>query len=113
MKEIIKTDARKIREFHRAGYDYTKDKETSDFMIWSVRFEGKHIGWEIWKPKWRINPDGNKVWAKPSDEDFGKYGWYCTNIEGVRKRLNKLTDRDYICKWGKWWETGDWEQEEP
>lgn len=85
--EIFKTDVRTINEFDRVGYHYTKIESNDSYMIWEMSKEGKCYGYELWKPKWKKNPDGTKVWAKPSDEDFGTYGWYNTNIERLRSKI--------------------------
>lgn len=37
---------------------------------------------------------------------------YCEGTQKCRKYDWELTDKQYTCKWGKWWETGDWDDEE-
>lgn len=96
MKQIYATDARELKEFNRLGYHYTKIEETEDYMVWEMEQEGKTVGYEVWKRKNYRNPDGNVIWAKPSDEDFGRYGWY-TPIKSrvqtiIETRLNQYEE---------------------
>lgn len=87
MKEVFKTDARELKEFGRIGYHYTKIEETDTYMVWELTKDNKSYGYEIWKFKKAKNPDGQIVWAKPSDEEFGKYAWYGYNLESLKSKV--------------------------
>lgn len=54
----------------------------------------RRCGYEVWKPKWFKNSDGTVVWAKPCDEDFGTYGWYCMNEAAKDIRIQKILQTD-------------------
>lgn len=90
MSKVYFTDARSIKSFGRIGYVYTKIEESENWMVWELSRDGKVYGWEVWKPKLRKNPDGNRVWAKIADEDFGIYGWYCTSKDSVEKKKREI-----------------------
>lgn len=91
---IVLTDARSITDFTRIGIAYHKVEETEKYMVWEMRRGEKLIGWEVWKPKWRKNPDGTRVWAKVGDEEFGVFGWYCTNEAAVERRKKLLEENE-------------------
>lgn len=72
MKKLFATDVSTLEEFDRFGYHYTKIESGENYCVWKMSTGG----YELWKRKKHKNPDGTIVWAKPSDEDFGTYGWY-------------------------------------
>lgn len=76
MDKIIRKDIRTYDTFRRDGYDYKKLECNDNYSIWEVFKDGQSRGYEVWKPKKHKNPDGNIVTVRPSDEDFGIYGWY-------------------------------------
>lgn len=94
MKEIFIKDVREIDEFERIHINYRKVEQTDRYMVWEMTRGDKVIGWEIWKPYWRKNPDGVKVWAKPNDELFGTLCWYCTSKERLERRKSLLSVDD-------------------
>lgn len=84
-KNIFYTDVRELKEFSRCGYNYSKIEEGEDYMIWKME-KDNIVGYELWRPKWRKNPDGSKVWVKLSDEDFGTCGWYNSNLVYLKEK---------------------------
>lgn len=74
--KIFKNDINTYDTFRRDGYDYEKVECNDKYSIWEVFSNGVSKGFEVWKPKKHKNPDGNIVIVRPSDEDFGRYGWY-------------------------------------
>ena len=52
---------------------------------------GKLMGYEIVKPVRYKNPDGTIVGVYPSNEQFGKYGWFlpANAKDEIEKYLNK------------------------
>lgn len=56
----------------------------------------------------------------PSKKEAERKTGYKSNrikdyIEGTQKCRKydwEATDKTYTCKWGEWWETGDWEQKD-
>lgn len=85
-RNIFATDARSLGDFERCGCTYHKIDENEYVMVWEMSKNGKPYGYEVWKFKGYKNPDGKVVWAKPSDEDFGSYGWYCgTKAQALAK----------------------------
>lgn len=53
-----------------------KIERGNGYSIWEIERNGKHMGFEVWKDRKATNPDGTKVIVRPSNEDFGTYGWY-------------------------------------
>lgn len=100
---LKRKDARNIDSFRRCGYDYKKVEQTDYYMVWSMtKYDDDthtlhRYGYEVWRPKWFKNSDGTVVWAKPSDEDFGTYGWYCPTVEQKDIRIQKVL-QDYLAR---------------
>ena len=91
MEKIFYTDMRQVSTFTRCGYEYRKVEQTDNYMLWEmVKNNGKLAGYEVWKSHWYKNPDGNRVWIKPSDESFGTTAWYYTSIEKARTKIHSL-----------------------
>lgn len=54
--------------------------------------EGKVKEYEIWRGKRAKQPDGTEVFIKPSDGDFGSYGWAVSRV-AVERILKALKDK--------------------
>lgn len=95
MSKFFATDYSKIDHFKRCGYDYTKVSSDDKWMVWKMTSDGQSYGFELWKRKNVKNPDGSIVWAAPSDEDFGIYGWYIfyRDDEVCWKRISELKEQ--------------------
>lgn len=91
MEKIYITDMRQVSTFTRCGYEYRKMEQTEEYMLWEmVKKNGKLAGYEVWKPRWLKNYEGNRVWVKPNDESFGTTAWYYTSIDKARTKINSL-----------------------
>ena len=91
MEKIYITDMRQVSTFTRCGYEYRKMEHTEEYMLWEmVKKNGKLAGYEVWKPRWLKNYEGNRGWGKPNDESFGTTAWYYTSIEKARAKINSL-----------------------
>lgn len=92
MNKITKTDFRLVDHFDRCGYHYTKVEMDDKWMVWKMERDGQSYGYELWKYKKYINPDGNVIWCCPCDEDFGTYGWYIyfNNDDACLRRIEEL-----------------------
>lgn len=92
MKSFIKKDLTERFDFTRAGYRticicYDKENHKG---IWELRKDGSCRGYEVIKGKKHKNPDGSVVYAYPSDEQFGSYGWYLVGKNALNRSLEKL-----------------------
>ena len=86
-KNIFCKDYSKINEFERIGYKYVKVYEDNDYMVWDMSKESvSTLKIEVWKKRWKKQPDGSLYCAAPSDEDFGRYGWFLTGTKAVVKQ---------------------------
>lgn len=85
MNKITKTDFRLVDH-------YTKVEMDDKWMVWKMERDGQSYGYELWKYKKYINPDGNVIWCCPCDEDFGRYGWYIyfNNDDACLRRIEEL-----------------------
>lgn len=94
--KVRRTDYSVIDTFERIGYTYTKIAENAEYVCWEMTKEGLHLySVEVWKKRFGKNPDGTIYLKPPSDENFGKYGWYFSGKkEQVRQRV---LDRFGIC----------------
>ena len=92
MSKFFATDYRSIDNFKRCNYDYTKVSQDEKWMVWRLSKNGEYRGYELWKRKNVKNPDGSIVWAAPSDEQFGRYGWYIYYLDDgdCFKRIEQL-----------------------
>lgn len=92
MKSFKKKDLTEKFEFTRAGYHYVNicyNKENHK-GIWELRRDNKCFGFEVVKGLKTKNPDGSVVYVYPSDEQFGRYGWYLCGRNALNMSLEKL-----------------------
>lgn len=92
--KIFAKDIEERLEFDRCGYHYVNiclDKEKKA-GIWELRRDNKCYGFEVVKGKKHKNPDGSVVYAYPSDESFGKYGWYLCGRNALGRSINRLKE---------------------
>lgn len=87
MKKVFYPDINKKKEFNRIGYHYARvwGDEDNHIYVYQIRNELPYYQFEVIKAKKVKNPDGNVVYAYPSNDDFGKYGWF---IGGNTKNCN-------------------------
>lgn len=71
MMEIVTKDVRDYDTFNRQGFNYQKIEMTDNYSVWEIFKDGVSVGFEVWKNKY----SKGKI-VRPSDEDFGRYGWY-------------------------------------
>lgn len=92
MSKFFATDYRSIDTFKRYNYEYTKVSQDEKWMVWRLSKNGEYRGYELWKRIRHRNPDGTEVWIAPSDEQFGRYGWYIYYLddEVCFKRIEQL-----------------------
>lgn len=90
--KIFAKDIEERLEFDRCGYHYVNiclDTEKKA-GIWELRKDNKCYGFEVVKGKKHKNSDGSVVYAYPSDEQFGTYGWYLVGKNALNISLEKL-----------------------
>ena len=88
-------DYSKIESFERCGFTYTKVGENEEWIVWEM-YDGDKGGrgwrYEIWKKRWHINPDGERVVRNIKDEEFGTSGFYLYyKPEICRQRILEYT----------------------
>lgn len=88
-KKVFRKDYSKINEFDRIGIHYTKIAESDEYVAWLM--DGVNYAVEVWKKRWRKQPDGTLYLAPPSDEKFGENGWYFVGKEDFVK--SQVRDR--------------------
>ena len=78
MSKYFSKDFRNSEAFKRNGYTYKRKAYEYDWMVWKMSKDNddNESRFELWKRKDYKNPDGSIIWASPSDEEFGQYGWY-------------------------------------
>lgn len=90
-KNVKGTDYSKINEFKRHSDLYTKIAENEEFVVWKmerVDRELPYLQFEVWKKLWKKNPDGSVYMKAPSDEEFGRYGWFiCGKPDHCKTRV--------------------------
>ena len=90
MMKFAKKDISEKKEFDRNGYHYEQILADEEYKVYlykmtPIEWEKKYYQYELVKGKRYKNPDNTIVYAYPSDEDFGTYGWYiCGTIETTK-----------------------------
>lgn len=92
MKKVVYKDFRSIDNFKRCNYDYSKVSQDEKWMVWRLSKNGEYRGYELWKRIRHRNPDGTEIWKAPSDNQFGRYGWYIYYFDDADcfKRIEQL-----------------------
>lgn len=89
-KEIKRTDIKDKKEFNRIGYHYTRIWEDNTSRIYVYRMH--HIEKELPYYQYEVvkGVKKNGVYAYPSDEEFGLYGWYiCGTAENCSLKISQ------------------------
>lgn len=89
------------REFNRKGIHYNQvlaDDENHTYLYKMEQPGVRYLQYEVVKGKKTKDDNGNVVYVLPSDEDFGRYGWYfCGTREMVERKIcekwHSLTNR--------------------
>jgi len=96
MKKIFNKEIKEKDTFNRIGYRYDKvyaDDEKHIYVFKMTNIDPNRVittpKYELVVGKKRKNPDGAIVYVYPSDEDFGKYGWFITGKEEYCQRVIK------------------------
>lgn len=83
MKEIYSTDISQKKEFKFEG-DTLKQKECVDkekhiYVYERYNWKGRLYGYEVVRGVRRKQPNGDIVYAYPSSEQFGTYGYFISS----------------------------------
>ena len=96
--EIIKKDIRELNSFKKFDSTFTKiwsdeDRHLYVFKRVKIMDDGKErIDYEVIKGVKTKNPDGSIVYAYPSSDNFGTYGYYIMGIP-VRYSRQRIVSR--------------------
>ena len=85
-------------ELRKNSYDYKLLKREGDIAIYTQSHKGEVIGYEVFKVLWKkgatINGQVIKPGEKfPSDNDFGKTAWACSNLERAELRFQEFLNK--------------------
>lgn len=97
MGNIKRKDINEYNEYNSHGYSFIKvyaDDKNHIYVFKEINTNHNH--YEVLKGKAYIQPDGNKIYCRGCDEDWGQYGWTITGSddyckERIDKKISELT----------------------
>lgn len=96
MKEIYSTDISEMKTFTKFGDIFTQIRNNPETGWWLYERTPKDGGrkhYEVVKGKKHKNPDDNVVFAYPSNEDWGIYGYTIPDCWWAEKTIDFIMNR--------------------